>query len=89
MRLSRHVPFALLLLVACAYPSAAMPARPLALDDLYAIAHVSDVRLSPDGRWVAYTVTRSDREEDRDTSDVWMVSWDGREQRQLTFSRRQ
>ena len=86
MHFSGSITLALLLLAGAGYPAAASPARPLALDDMYAIVHVSDPRLSPDGRWVAYTVTQSDREEDTDNSDIWKVSWDGREQRRLTFS---
>lgn len=35
--------------------------RPLTADDLYAFAIVSDPRPSPDGRFVAYVVTRLDK----------------------------
>ncbi len=83
--MTMRTPLPLLLLLLAFGPGGSL-ARPLALDDLYAIAYVSDVRLSPDGRSVAYTVTRSDRELDTDTSDIWVASWDGHEQRRLTFS---
>ena len=33
---------------------------------------------------MAYTVTRAIRDTDKNDTDVWMVSWDGREQVQLT-----
>jgi hypothetical protein len=29
--------------------------RPLAIDDIFAIKHVGDPRVSPEGNWVAYT----------------------------------
>lgn len=61
-------------------------ARPPAIDDLYALRDVSDPRISPDGRWVAHTLTTTDRERDADDSDVWMTSWDGKQQVRLTNS---
>jgi dipeptidyl aminopeptidase/acylaminoacyl peptidase len=61
--------------------------RPVTLDDLAAIREVSEPRISPDGEWVAYTVAAVDRAQDKKISHLWMTSWDGRESRQLTFSR--
>ena len=58
--------------------------RPLTVDDLYNLRDVRDPQRSPDGKWVAYTVTRAIRETDKNDTDVWMVSWDGRGQVQLT-----
>jgi dipeptidyl aminopeptidase/acylaminoacyl peptidase len=58
--------------------------RPLAADDIYNVREVRDPQRSPDGKWVAYTVSRAIRETDRNDTDIWMVSWDGREQIQVT-----
>jgi dipeptidyl aminopeptidase/acylaminoacyl peptidase len=60
--------------------------RPLALDDHSRILAVGDPQRSPDGQWVAYTVTNIDTEKDRRNSDIWMVKWDGSETLQLTSS---
>ncbi len=60
--------------------------RPLNADDVYGLLEVRDPQRSPDGKWVAYTVTRAIRETDKNDTDVWMVSWDGRDQVQLTFT---
>ena len=60
--------------------------RPLAVDDLYNVRDVRDPQRSPDGKWVAYTVTRAIRDTDKNDTDIWMVSWDGREHVQLTSS---
>jgi dipeptidyl aminopeptidase/acylaminoacyl peptidase len=60
--------------------------RPLAIDDLHRVRHVSDPQVSPDGRWVAYTVTIPNTKEDQHNSDVWMTSWDGSRSVRLTFS---
>ena len=60
--------------------------RAITLDDHSRITGVGDPQRSPDGQWVAYTVTTIDAEKDRRNTDVWMVKWDGSEQLQLTSS---
>jgi dipeptidyl aminopeptidase/acylaminoacyl peptidase len=60
--------------------------RAITLDDHTRIINVGDPQRSPDGTWVAYTVTTIDAEKDRRNTDVWMVKWDGSEQLQLTSS---
>ena len=71
-----------------AAPCFAQPAarRPLALDDLDRVRVVRDPQVSPEGQWVAYTVTSVDAAADKDDSDVWMVSWDGARRVRLTSS---
>jgi dipeptidyl aminopeptidase/acylaminoacyl peptidase len=52
----------------------ATPARrPLRVDDLYQLAELAEPALSPDGAWVAYSVTTPEREADESRSDVWLV----------------
>jgi len=58
--------------------------RPIGLDDLAKMRTVGDPQVSPDGKWVAYTVGTVDAEKDKRDTDVWMVSWDGIEQIRLT-----
>jgi dipeptidyl aminopeptidase/acylaminoacyl peptidase len=60
--------------------------RPITLDDHSKIVGVGDPQRSPDGQWVAYTVSTIDAEKDRRNTDIWMVKWDGSEQLQLTSS---
>ncbi len=60
--------------------------RAITLDDHSRIIAVGDPQRSPDGVWVAYTVTTIDAEKDRRNTDIWMVKWDGSEQLQLTSS---
>jgi dipeptidyl aminopeptidase/acylaminoacyl peptidase len=60
--------------------------RRLALDDLATLREVSDPQISPDGAFVAYVVRTSDVENDRQSSDLWMVRWDGSETIQLTHT---
>jgi dipeptidyl aminopeptidase/acylaminoacyl peptidase len=67
--------------------SAQAPTRTFSLDDLAKLRTVSDPQRSPDGKWVAYTVGAADVEKDKRDNDIWMVSWDGREQVRLTSSK--
>ena len=60
--------------------------RALTLDDHSKIASVGDPQRSPDGVWVAYTVSAIDADKDRRNTDIWMIKWDGSEQLQLTSS---
>ena len=61
--------------------------RPFSLDDLSRVRDVREPQISPDGAWVAYTVSTSDTAEDRSTSAVWMASWDGSRNVRLTTSK--
>jgi dipeptidyl aminopeptidase/acylaminoacyl peptidase len=58
--------------------------RPLNADDFYNLQLVSDPQVSPDGKWVAYVVSGNDRDADESRSTIWMTSWDGSQQVQLT-----
>src|ERR1700690_2583479 len=60
--------------------------RPMTFDDLIAMHRVSDPRMSPDGRYVAYTVATPDREANRVAPNIWIVPTAGGEPRQLTRS---
>src|SRR2546422_9611135 len=58
--------------------------RLITLDDIPRFRSVGDPRVSPDGDWVAYTVTSQDLKADRKQSDLWMTSWDGATTLRLT-----
>jgi len=60
--------------------------RAITLDDHSRLAGVGDPQRSPDGLWVAYTLTTIDAAKDKRNTDIWMVKWDGSEQLQLTSS---
>ena len=79
MRILRLLP----LLVAAA-ALAQTPRHALTLDDLARFRDVRDPQCSPDGQWVAYTVTTTDPKEDKRDADVWMVSIDGKRDLRLT-----
>jgi dipeptidyl aminopeptidase/acylaminoacyl peptidase len=58
--------------------------RPIRVADLYRLRDVRDPQLSPDGAWVAYSVSAIDSAKDKGDSDVWMTSWDGAQTVRLT-----
>ena len=80
--------FPLLAILVAATPAAAQEATPRALraGDVYQLRTVSDPQLSPDGAWVAYTVTTADSAKDKSDTDLWMTSWDGSQSIRLTSS---
>lgn len=60
--------------------------RGLAPSDVYNVKDVRDPQRSPDGKWVAFVVARAIKETDKNDSDIWMASWDGTQEIQLTSS---
>ena len=52
--------------------------------DIYRLQTISDPHISPDGKWVSYTLSTVDSAKDKRNSDVWMVSWGGEQTLQLT-----
>ena len=54
------------------------------LADLERMRSVSDPQVSPDGRWVAYTVRTTDAKDDKRYTDIWMTGMDGKETTRLT-----
>ncbi len=61
--------------------------RTLKVEDVHQERRVSDPQVSPDGKWVAYTVSTTDAAADKSDTDVWMSSWDGATRTRLTTSK--
>ncbi|HEY3137704.1 MAG TPA: S9 family peptidase [Blastocatellia bacterium] len=59
-------------------------ARPFTIDDLLRVRRVSDPQLSPDGRWIAYTVADTDKSANKRATQIYLISIDGGDPRQLT-----
>ncbi|MEA3109622.1 MAG: hypothetical protein QOI88_4227 [Gammaproteobacteria bacterium] len=72
------------LVAAQAWAADAPARRPFGSDDFYRVQALSDPQVSPDGLWVAYVVTTSDRDADEPRSAIWMASWDGTQQLAMT-----
>ena len=72
---SRTITLALAL---CLLPSLFVQAdaqerRPLEVDDMFAIKRVGSPVISPDGKWIAYTVGETSLEDESSETRIWMV----------------
>ena len=54
--------------------------RALAIEDYYRVKTVGGPELSPDGKWVAYTVSTRVEATNDNTSEVWLAAFDGSSQ---------
>jgi len=79
-------PILLLVLASITVLMAQTARRPFKLDDLARLREVRDPQLSPDGQWIAYVVSTIDAKEDKSNAHIWMISFDGKNDRQLTWS---
>lgn len=60
----------------------------MTIEDSLAFKQVGGPQISPDGKWVAYTVSEWDRKENRRVSHIWMVSAEGGRSTRLTNGER-
>ena len=75
-RVHAVVPFALVALGAASAASQSA-ARRLAIEDYYRVKTVGNPELSPDGKWVAFTVATRVEATNDNASEVWLVPADG------------
>jgi len=54
------------------------------VQDMLAMDRISDPHVSPDGRWIVFTLRQSDLEENCGRTDLWLVRADGTDLRRLT-----
>lgn len=74
----------ILILTSTAIGKTQVSSRPFMIDDLLKIRRVSDPQLSPDGRWIAYTIADTDKAANKRVTQIYLISIDGGEARQLT-----
>ena len=60
-----------------AAPQSAGP-QPFTADDLVRLKRISDPQVSPDGRWVAFTLRETDIEANRGRTDLWLLELQSR-----------
>jgi dipeptidyl aminopeptidase/acylaminoacyl peptidase len=58
--------------------------RLLTLDDTWSIKTITELRLSPDGQHIAYTLESLDQEQNAKRSAIWMLDWRTGQARQFT-----
>lgn len=74
------------LLICCGIAFSQTPKRKLVPSDVYNYQTLSDIQVSPDGKWVLYAVAKPDSIKNKKISDLHLSSWDGKDKVQLTFS---
>ena len=72
--------FALMLIV----PAALAQSRVPTLDDLVTLKTVGATQISPDGKWVAYTVSHGDFKQDAFITQIWLANSETGKSFQLT-----
>jgi dipeptidyl aminopeptidase/acylaminoacyl peptidase len=75
-----------LLLVVSSFVTATHAQRNLRPSDVYRLKSVSEPTVSPDEKWVAYTISSPDSTADSYNENVWMTSIDGKQSVQLTHT---
>jgi dipeptidyl aminopeptidase/acylaminoacyl peptidase len=58
----------------------------ITFDDLIKMHRIAEPQVSPDGKWVAYTVSTPDMDANRGASNIWLVATSGGGEIQLTQS---
>ncbi|QSQ22687.1 S9 family peptidase [Pyxidicoccus parkwayensis] len=65
------------LLAALALGASPAPARPFTIQDQVMMRRLSNPRVSPDGKQIAYVLRTTDMEANRGRNDLWLVNLDG------------
>jgi dipeptidyl aminopeptidase/acylaminoacyl peptidase len=60
--------------------------HPITFDDMIQMHRVSEAQISPDGKWIAYTLATPDMDANRNASNIWIVAAAGGAPMQLTRS---
>ncbi len=58
--------------------------RPMQVEDMWAMQRIGSMALSPNGEWIAFSLTTYDMEKNSGQTDIWMISNDGGNLRRLT-----
>jgi dipeptidyl aminopeptidase/acylaminoacyl peptidase len=87
-RIIRRIAFVCALLLGFALSALAQESAKHAItfDDLIKMHRIAEPQISPDGKWVAYTVSTPDLDSNRGVSNIWLVSTTGGAPAQLTQS---
>src|SRR2546421_6259747 len=66
------------------FPGLSAQKRAITIDDYLALKSVGNPQLSPDGKWVAYTVTEQSLKDNRGIARIWLADVASGAVRQLT-----
>jgi dipeptidyl aminopeptidase/acylaminoacyl peptidase len=76
--------YAVLFFTALVTAPALATAKGLTIDDMLAMQRISDPQVSPDGKWVTFSVRDTDYDANRGRYDVWLAAIDGSSVTRLT-----
>jgi len=84
----RTIPIALFLVLCVSLAAlSAVPTgqtHPFSIHDMLTMDRLSDPQVSPDGKWIVFTLRQTDLEENRGRTDLWLLGTDGTGLRRLT-----
>ncbi|MBN1272459.1 MAG: S9 family peptidase [Candidatus Aminicenantes bacterium] len=58
--------------------------HPFSVHDMLAMDRISDPQVSPDGKWIAFVLRKTDLEANQGRTDLWLIGMDGKGLRRLT-----
>ncbi len=58
--------------------------HPFSVHDMLAMDRLSDLKVSPDGRWIVFVLRETDLEANKGRTDLWLIATDGAGLRRLT-----
>jgi dipeptidyl aminopeptidase/acylaminoacyl peptidase len=79
MRTDLKTIFSLFLCGLCSIAFAQQTKRALTIEDILKLKTISEVQISPDGKWVAYTVSEMDMKKDKSLTRVYSIPMNGGE----------
>lgn len=68
------------------FATPAFAGHPFHVEDMQKLSRVAGPKVSPDGKWVAFTVKRSDVAKNKYSTNIWIVAASGGDPQQLTFT---
>ncbi|SDP26924.1 Dipeptidyl aminopeptidase/acylaminoacyl peptidase [Mucilaginibacter sp. OK268] len=83
--MNKNILFIIIAVFICRGSLAQTVKKPFKPTDFYHIPTLDDPQLSPDGKWIAYSLAEVDSAKDKRISHIWMQSYDGKQSIQLTF----
>jgi dipeptidyl aminopeptidase/acylaminoacyl peptidase len=60
--------------------------HPFSVHDMLAMDRISEPQVSPDGKWIAFVLRKTDLDANKGRTDLWLVGVDGAGLKQLTFT---
>jgi dipeptidyl aminopeptidase/acylaminoacyl peptidase len=72
-----------LVLITCAFPAVAQAKHPFTFEDMMKLKRVGEPEVSPDGKWVIFSVVDVDLEANTKTPHIWIVPTAGGQEREI------